>query len=144
MKQSISLLGEEHNVVQKLRPWLFYSELRDRDIRIPAEMVQNLMLLHSYILVKVSHSCKKSYSLSLTLSFSLSLSQLHVKQGNHMKAARLLIRVANNISKFPSRKFTTTDSSPKWYRTNQSRGVPFIHRTHCVLPTHTHVVPIYK
>jgi WD repeat-containing protein 19 len=56
-----------------------YTELRDREIRIPAEMVQNLMLLHSYILVK-----------------------LHVKQGNHMKAARLLIRVANNISKFPS------------------------------------------
>ena len=31
-----------------------FVELRDHDIKIPAEMVQNLMLLHSYILVKVS------------------------------------------------------------------------------------------
>ena len=73
MKQSIIII-EEHNVVQKLRPWLFYSELRDRDIRIPAEMVQNLMLLHSYVLVKVSHSCKKSYSLSHSLFLPLPLS----------------------------------------------------------------------
>jgi WD repeat-containing protein 19 len=56
-----------------------YTELRDHSIRIPAEMIQNLMLLHSYILVK-----------------------LHVKCGDHMKAARLLIRVASNISKFPN------------------------------------------
>ena len=27
-----------------------------------------------------------------------------MKRGDHMKAARLLIRVANSISKFPSRK----------------------------------------
>ena len=43
-------------------------------IKIPNEMVHNLMLLHSYILVK-----------------------LHVKRGDHMKAARMLIRVASNI-----------------------------------------------
>ena len=30
--------------------------------------------------------------------------QVHVKRGEHMKAARLLIRVANSISQFPSRK----------------------------------------
>lgn len=30
--------------------------------------------------------------------------QIHVKRGDHMKGARMLIRVANNISKFPSRK----------------------------------------
>ena len=41
------------------------------------------MLLHSYALVKV-----------------------HVKKGDHMRAARLLLRVANNISKFPSRKYS--------------------------------------
>lgn len=29
---------------------------------------------------------------------------MHVKRGDHMKGARLLVRVANNISKFPSRK----------------------------------------
>ena len=30
-----------------------YSELNKHDIKIPAEMVQSLMILHSYILVKV-------------------------------------------------------------------------------------------
>ena len=30
--------------------------------------------------------------------------QLHVKRGDHLKGARMLIRVANNISKFPARK----------------------------------------
>ena len=39
------------------------------------------MLLHSYMLVKP-----------------------HVKKGDHGRAARLLLRVANNISRFPSRK----------------------------------------
>ena len=41
---------------ESLRLCVFLSELRDREIRIPAEMVQNLMLLHSYILVKVGHT----------------------------------------------------------------------------------------
>ena len=36
-----------------------------------------------------------------TASFLL---QVHIKQGNHLLGARLLCRVANNISKFPSRK----------------------------------------
>lgn len=58
-----------------------YQELKSNDIRIPHEMYWNLMLLHSYILVR-----------------------LHVRKGDHLKGARLLIRVANNISKFPSRK----------------------------------------
>lgn len=31
-------------------------------------------------------------------------SQLHVKRGDHVQAARLLVRAANNISKFPMRK----------------------------------------
>ena len=35
-----------------LSPWL--TELRKHKIRIPSEMAQNLMILHSYILVKVS------------------------------------------------------------------------------------------
>ncbi|XP_070553702.1 WD repeat-containing protein 19-like isoform X2 [Ptychodera flava] len=56
-----------------------YTELKSHKIKIPAEMANNLMILHSYILVKI-----------------------HVKRGDHLKGARMLIRVANNISKFPS------------------------------------------
>ncbi|NXC85212.1 WDR19 protein, partial [Cercotrichas coryphoeus] len=56
-----------------------YSELKTQKIKIASEMATNLMILHSYILVKI-----------------------HVKRGDHMKGARMLIRVANNISKFPS------------------------------------------
>ncbi|KAG8134871.1 hypothetical protein E2320_007947 [Naja naja] len=52
-----------------------YLELKVQKIKIPSEMATNLMILHSYILVK---------------------------RGDHMKGARMLIRVANNISKFPS------------------------------------------
>ncbi|XP_037685531.1 WD repeat-containing protein 19 isoform X2 [Choloepus didactylus] len=56
-----------------------YAELKSQKIKIPSEMATNLMILHSYILVKI-----------------------HVKNRDHMKGARMLIRVANNISKFPS------------------------------------------
>ncbi|MFT7807501.1 WD repeat-containing protein 19 [Arapaima gigas] len=56
-----------------------YMELQAQKIKIPAEMATNLMVLHSYILVKI-----------------------HVKKGDHLKGARMLIRVSNNISKFPS------------------------------------------
>ncbi|XP_014673105.1 PREDICTED: WD repeat-containing protein 19-like [Priapulus caudatus] len=59
-----------------------YRELRLHGITVSTEMASNLMVLHSYILVKI-----------------------HVKRGDHMKAARLLIRVANNISKFPARTY---------------------------------------
>lgn len=62
-----------------------YQELKQNGIKIPNEMQANLMLLHSYILVR-----------------------LHVRRGDHLKGARMLIRVANNISKFPSRKFPDT------------------------------------
>ncbi|KAM8842536.1 WD repeat-containing protein 19 [Synchiropus picturatus] len=56
-----------------------YTELQAQKIRIPAEMNNNLMILHSYLLVKI-----------------------HVKRGDHLKGARMLIRVSNNISKFPA------------------------------------------
>ncbi|NWS47600.1 WDR19 protein, partial [Probosciger aterrimus] len=56
-----------------------YSELKTQKIKIPSEMATNLMILHSYMLAKT-----------------------HIKRGDHMKGARMLIRVANNISKFPS------------------------------------------
>lgn len=55
-----------------------YQELKAHKIKIPTEMSTNLMILHSYILVKT-----------------------HVKIKEYTLAARLLIRVANNISKFP-------------------------------------------
>ncbi|XP_012288065.1 WD repeat-containing protein 19 [Orussus abietinus] len=56
-----------------------YQELKRNKINIPLEMQNNLRLLHSYILVR-----------------------LHVKRNDHLRSARMLIRVANNISKFPS------------------------------------------
>lgn len=56
-------------------------ELKNRHIKVPAEMENNLVILHSYLLVKN-----------------------HVKRNDHLKAARMLIRVAENISKFPLRK----------------------------------------
>lgn len=56
-----------------------YADLKENSIKVPQEMATNLMLLHSYLLVRV-----------------------HVKKGDHYKAANLLVRVANNISKFPS------------------------------------------
>uniref|UniRef100_A0A915JBW9 WD repeat-containing protein 19 n=1 Tax=Romanomermis culicivorax TaxID=13658 RepID=A0A915JBW9_ROMCU len=55
-----------------------YQELRTQSITIPAEIENNLMLLHSYLLVKNL-----------------------IKRGSDMQAARMLIRVGNNISKFP-------------------------------------------
>lgn len=54
-----------------------YTELQAQKIKIPSEMATNLMILHSYLLVKI-----------------------HVKRGDHLKGARMLIRVSNNISKF--------------------------------------------
>lgn len=54
-------------------------ELKLNDLKVSSEMMSSLMLLHSYILVRV-----------------------HVKRGDHLKAAVLLVRVADNISKFPA------------------------------------------
>ena len=45
-------------------------------IAVPAEMRNNLMLLHSYVLAR-----------------------LHIKKGDHLKGARMLLRVAANISR---------------------------------------------
>lgn len=56
-----------------------YIQLQKEGIRVPAEMSRNLLILHSYILVK-----------------------LHVKRNDHIRGARMLIRVADNISKFPA------------------------------------------
>ncbi|VIO91983.1 WD repeat membrane protein, putative [Brugia malayi] len=56
-----------------------YQELQNERIKVPFEVQNNLMLLHSYLIIK-----------------SL------VKRGEHMKAARMLIRVAGSISHFPA------------------------------------------
>ena len=56
-----------------------YQELQKNKITIPWEMAHNLMILHSY-----------------------TLARLHVRRGDHLKGARMLLRVAANISKFPS------------------------------------------
>ncbi|KAG8231539.1 hypothetical protein J437_LFUL008080 [Ladona fulva] len=56
-------------------------ELRSKGLRVASEMQEGLALLHSYALVR-----------------------LHVKRGDHLKAARMLVRVAGSISKFPARK----------------------------------------
>ncbi|KAF4071641.1 hypothetical protein AMELA_G00275630 [Ameiurus melas] len=68
-----------------------YIELQNNNIKIPAEMVTNLMILHSYILVKI-----------------------HVKRGDHLKGARMLIRVSNNISKFCTHVVPILTSNPKY------------------------------
>ena len=44
-------------------------------------------------------------SKALSLLHSYTLARLHVKKGNHTMAARMLIRVADNISKFSARMF---------------------------------------
>uniref|UniRef100_A0A1I7VRZ3 WD repeat-containing protein 19 n=1 Tax=Loa loa TaxID=7209 RepID=A0A1I7VRZ3_LOALO len=56
-----------------------HQELQNEGIKVPFEVQNNLMLLHSYLIIK-----------------SL------VKRGEHMKAARMLIRVAGSISYFPA------------------------------------------
>lgn len=56
-----------------------HQELMQHKIPIPSDLRRNLLLLHSYILVKKL-----------------------VKKGDHAAAARMLIRVAKSISKFPT------------------------------------------
>ncbi|XP_037944539.1 WD repeat-containing protein 19 isoform X2 [Teleopsis dalmanni] len=55
-----------------------YQELRRNNLFVTAEMRHNLILLHRYTLVRT-----------------------HVKLGNHLLAAKLLVQVAENISQFP-------------------------------------------
>ena len=59
-----------------------YQELKRNSLTVASDMKLNLMLLHRYILVRI-----------------------HVKQGQHLQAARLLVEVAKNISQFPARNY---------------------------------------
>ena len=56
-----------------------YQELETHKLRVPQDVQRMLALLHSYVIVKKL-----------------------VKREDHMSAARMLVRVAKNISKFPS------------------------------------------
>jgi len=56
-----------------------HRELKAHNIQVPQALSQNLMLLHSYVIVKML-----------------------IKLNDHLSGARMLIRVAKNISKFPS------------------------------------------
>ncbi|KAK7079281.1 WD repeat-containing protein 19 [Halocaridina rubra] len=58
---------------------IMYGELRKQKLKVPADMTTALLLLHSY-----------------------TIARLHVRRGDHLKAARMLIRVSNHISKFPA------------------------------------------
>lgn len=57
-----------------------YQELTSRGISVSLEVERSLDLLHSYVIVR-----------------------MHIRRGQHLIAARLLLRVAESISKFPSR-----------------------------------------
>ncbi|VDN01407.1 unnamed protein product [Thelazia callipaeda] len=56
-----------------------YREMQNKKIKVPFEIQNNLMLLHSYLIIKNL-----------------------VKRYEHKKAARMLIRVANSVSHFPT------------------------------------------
>lgn len=58
-----------------------YQELRRNNLSVTSDMRHNLILLHRYTLVRT-----------------------HIKLGNHLLAAKLLMEVAANISQFPERK----------------------------------------
>ncbi|KZS07049.1 Outer segment 6 [Daphnia magna] len=73
-EQNAGNYKDAHNLLQHM-----YKELSSHDITIPLEMEHNLQLLHSYVIVR-----------------------MHIRRGQHLNAARLLIRVAESISKFPS------------------------------------------
>jgi len=71
---------QQHGNYKVAHKMLFdtYKDLDAQDIPVPRELEETLMLLHSYIIVK-------------TL----------VKNGDHESGARMLVRVAKSISKFP-------------------------------------------
>ena len=68
-----------------------YQEFNAHGITVPLEIERNLELLHSYVIVR-----------------------MHIRNGRHLNAARLLIRVAQSISKFPARKHRSLQS-PKHF-----------------------------
>lgn len=84
-KTSIIISGQEQMAgnYRSAHDLLFsmYQELRRNNLTVASDMKFNLNLLHRYILVRI-----------------------HVKRGDHLMAAKLLVEVAKNISQFPSRE----------------------------------------
>lgn len=78
-------------------------ELRRNNLSVAADMRNNLALLHRYTLVRV-----------------------HVKLGDHLLAARLLVQVAASISQFPSRMF----GNRFIFHINYNFSILFRHRAH--------------
>ncbi|XP_022643860.1 WD repeat-containing protein 19-like [Varroa destructor] len=56
-----------------------HKQLMDNEINFPLELINSLHVLHSYILAKI-----------------------HVKRSDHLRAAKLLMRISNNLKRFPS------------------------------------------
>ncbi|CAI4229694.1 unnamed protein product [Auanema sp. JU1783] len=77
----IAVDEQENGKYTKAREVLFfmYRELISQNIRVPMEMENSLMLIHSYLLVKVLMGMEQ-----------------------WMRAARLICRVVSNISRFPA------------------------------------------
>jgi WD repeat-containing protein 19 len=88
-----------------------HRELVLQKIRVPQELAHNLMLLHSYVLVKVL-----------------------VKLGDHLAGARMLVRVARNISKFPVHVVPILTSTVIECHRAGLRGLAFEHASTLVRP----------
>ena len=78
---------------------------------LPQELAHSLMLLHSYVLVKVL-----------------------VKLGDHLAGARMLVRVARNISKFPVHVVPILTSTVIECHRAGLRGLAFEHASTLVRP----------
>lgn len=70
---------------------IFWIQKREYDI--------SKLFVFSKLFLKPHNVTKKNISALTFVCF-----QVHVKRGDHLKGARMLIRVSNNISKFPTRK----------------------------------------
>lgn len=78
----IFVIGEFNKCVQYIYEIMNEHSIDSKCIaQVHSELWQHLQLVHSYLMVRT-----------------------HVKNNEHLVAARLLIRVAQNISKFPARK----------------------------------------
>ncbi|KAJ3099152.1 WD repeat-containing protein 19 [Phlyctochytrium planicorne] len=72
-----------------------HKQLKRNKAPIPSELDRMLMILHSYILVKVAKSTSNRDDTNPVV-------KTLIKVDEHEKGARMLIRVSNNISKFPA------------------------------------------
>ena len=88
-----------------------HRELTAQRIRVPQELALNLMLLHSYVLVR-----------PLT------------KLGDHLSGARMLIRVCKHISRFPMHIVPIMTSTVIECHRSGLRGASFEHATTLMRP----------